>query len=138
MRAVSPRSSSTPEGSGPVPAVAGQTPPELAPEVSAPVVRGPVVDSQTRCVHYHSALDVVAIRFFCCGNWYPCLHCHDGVEAHPRSPWPQGSENQTAVLCGVCRYQLRISEYMAASSCPHCAAAFNPGCTAHYPQYFTL
>lgn len=30
-----------------------------------PVVHGPTVDDQTRCVHYQTDLDVIAIRFAC-------------------------------------------------------------------------
>lgn len=39
-------------------------------------VYGAVVDAQTRCAHYATALDVIAIRFFCCGQYFPCHLCH--------------------------------------------------------------
>ncbi len=30
------------------------------------IVKGKLVDDQTRCVHYRSTLDVIAIKFKCC------------------------------------------------------------------------
>jgi uncharacterized CHY-type Zn-finger protein len=63
-------------------------------------VHGPVVDDETRCIHYRTPLDVVAIRFACCGEYYPCHLCHDETADHPSSPWPAGSDHELAVLCG--------------------------------------
>ncbi|MDR8018513.1 CHY zinc finger protein [Nesterenkonia aerolata] len=99
-------------------------------------VRGPVVDAETRCAHYASPKDVVAIRFFCCRRWYPCLHCHAESEAHEIVPWPLDRREEVALLCGVCRRRFSIAEYMDTSTCRGCGAAFNPGCAAHYPVYF--
>ncbi|ATG51182.1 hypothetical protein CFK38_06320 [Brachybacterium vulturis] len=101
-----------------------------------PVVHGPTVDEQTRCVHYRTARDVIAIRFACCRRYYPCHLCHEETADHPSRPWPPGSGQQLAVLCGVCWTQLRIDDYVGASQCPQCGAAFNPGCAAHHPLYF--
>lgn len=101
-----------------------------------PVVLGPTVDDQTRCVHYRTDLDVIAIRFACCGRYYPCHLCHDGAADHGSRPWPAGSGHERAVLCGVCWTELAIDEYRGAPSCPRCAAAFNPRCALHYPTYF--
>ncbi|WP_084710108.1 CHY zinc finger protein [Nesterenkonia alba] len=101
-----------------------------------PVVRGRTVDHQTRCVHYATAADVVAILFHCCRRWYPCLRCHDEAESHRRSVWPGEHHHVRALLCGVCGHQLSITEYRTASCCPECAAVFNPGCAAHWGEYF--
>lgn len=103
-----------------------------------PRVLGPVVDDQTRCQHYHSALDVIAIRFACCGEFYPCHLCHAETADHPALPWPVGSDDERAVLCGVCGHQLGIREYLDTDACPACAAAFNPGCSLHREYYFEL
>ena len=56
----------------------------------APAVRvlGPTVDDHTRCVHYASPLDIVAIRFHCCGEFYPCFRCHAETVDHAVSAWP--------------------------------------------------
>ncbi|WP_051171984.1 CHY zinc finger protein [Microbacterium indicum] len=103
---------------------------------AAPVVRGRVVDDETRCAHYRSPLDVVAIRFACCGDWYPCHLCHEEVAGHPIRPWPEGSGGELAVLCGVCRAEIAISAYRGASACRACGARFNPGCALHDGIYF--
>ncbi|WP_430297767.1 CHY zinc finger protein [Sinomonas sp. B1-1] len=39
-------------------------------------VFGATVDDQTRCVHYRTEVDVVAIKFACCLRYYPCHLCH--------------------------------------------------------------
>lgn len=101
-----------------------------------PTVHGPTVDDQTRCVHYRGELDVVAIRFACCGLYFPCHLCHDETADHASHPWPDGSGSVTAVLCGVCGGELTIAGYRAADACPRCGAGFNPGCALHHPIYF--
>lgn len=44
---------------------------------------GRTVDDQTRFLHYRSERDVVAIRFACCGEYYPCHRCHAECAGHP-------------------------------------------------------
>ncbi|RLP77899.1 hypothetical protein D9V32_00780 [Mycetocola tolaasinivorans] len=97
---------------------------------------GPTVDEQTRCVHYRTELDVIAIRYVCCDRYYPCHLCHEETADHPARPWPASARDQNAVLCGVCGTELSVNEYVSVDACPHCAAAFNPGCALHYPLYF--
>ncbi|RNE62384.1 CHY zinc finger protein [Cryobacterium tepidiphilum] len=99
-------------------------------------VLGRPVDEQTRCVHYHSPLDVVAIRFRCCNEYYPCHLCHEEQAGHPAGPWPVSEQDAAAVLCGVCRSELAIREYLTADDCPRCGAGFNPGCRLHSRFYF--
>lgn len=103
-----------------------------------PVVLGRTVDGQTRCVHYHSDADIVAIRFKCCGKWYPCYKCHDECERHAIARWETREFDRQAVLCGVCGRTLAIREYLGAAACPHCASAFNAGCRKHYGIYFAV
>lgn len=104
----------------------------------APAVRvlGPTVDDHTRCVHYASPLDIVAIRFHCCGEFYPCFRCHAETVDHAVSAWPAARFDEHAILCGVCRATLAISDYLAADACPSCASPFNPGCSLHHSIYF--
>lgn len=102
-----------------------------------PRIHGPVVDDQTRCIHYQTVLDVVAIQAACCRRFYPCHLCHDQTESHELLPWPAGSGAQSAVLCGVCSTVLTVDQYIHATACPSCQADFNPGCALHYPVYFT-
>lgn len=104
--------------------------------VDGHLVRGSVVDAQTRCEHYRTGLDVVAMRFHCCGEWYPCVHCHDETADHPRTVWPAVQGDAQAALCGVCGRTLSIREYRVAAECPRCGASFNPRCALHHPLYF--
>ncbi|BDZ38102.1 CHY zinc finger protein [Microbacterium suwonense] len=104
--------------------------------VGGRIVRGAVVDDQTRCTHYHSDLDVVALRFRCCGDWYPCVHCHDDSVTHPRMVWEPQDGSVQAAICGVCARTMSISQYRAAAACPACGAGFNPGCVRHHELYF--
>lgn len=105
-------------------------------ETDRPHVSGDTVDAQTRCRHYHTALDIVAIQFYCCGRFYPCLHCHAESESHPIVPWPADRLDHPAILCGVCSARLAITAYTAAAACPECGAAFNPRCAQHSGVYF--
>jgi uncharacterized CHY-type Zn-finger protein len=100
-------------------------------------VRGVDLDAQTRCAHYHSPLDIIAIKMKCCGVYYACKDCHQVLAGHAMEAWPQQEWNQRAVLCGACGHDLTIAEYMASDyACPACNAAFNPGCRNHYHFYF--
>jgi uncharacterized CHY-type Zn-finger protein len=102
-----------------------------------PEVRGVDLDAETRCAHYHSALDIIAIKMKCCGVYYACKDCHNALAGHPITVWPRAEWAQSAVLCGACGHEMSIDQYMASSyQCPDCNAAFNPGCRNHYQFYF--
>ena len=106
------------------------------PAVPGPVIRGPVIDDQTRCIHYGTALDVIAIRFRCCGEYYPCHLCHEETATHPAEVWRLDERDRLAVVCGVCRHELTIEQYLLVDGCPRCEAVFNPGCRLHSHLYF--
>jgi len=112
----------------------------VAPETNdrpAPPLRGVDVDAQTRCAHYHGPLDVIAVRFPCCGVYYPCHACHEALAGHPPERWPRDRFDEPAVLCGACRATLTVEDYLGCEhACPRCGAAFNPGCAAHHDLYF--
>lgn len=100
-------------------------------------VFGKSVDHQTRCVHWHSQLDVIAIKFKCCDKYYPCFSCHEEEADHSHEVWPTEEFDSKAILCGVCGHEMTIQEYMDAdNTCPKCQASFNPGCSNHYHLYF--
>jgi uncharacterized CHY-type Zn-finger protein len=100
-------------------------------------VRGVEVDSETRCAHYRSERDIIAIRFKCCGEWFPCHSCHAELAGHTPTVWPKEESDTLAVLCGACGHQLTVSEYLdCGSKCPKCRREFNPGCAKHYDLYF--
>ena len=102
-----------------------------------PEVRGIDLDAQTRCAHYKTDLDIIAIRMRCCGVYYACKDCHEALADHSIEVWPQAEWGQAAVLCGACGFELSIAQYMASGyTCPDCGAAFNPGCRNHYRFYF--
>jgi uncharacterized CHY-type Zn-finger protein len=102
----------------------------------APRVLGPTVDKQTRCIHYRTPLDVIAIQFACCLEFYPCHLCHAETADHQTTQWPVDSREARAVLCGVCGHQLTIANYLCTDACPACTAPFNPGCKLHTDLYF--
>ncbi|HXH62232.1 MAG TPA: CHY zinc finger protein [Fimbriimonadaceae bacterium] len=100
-------------------------------------VFGVNTDPQTRCAHWGSHLDVVAIKFKCCNKFYACRECHDELEPHHALLWKREERFQHAVLCGVCQKTMSIADYLECEDfCPHCRTPFNPGCRSHRALYF--
>jgi uncharacterized CHY-type Zn-finger protein len=102
----------------------------------SPRVLGSVVDEMTRCVHYQTAVDIVAIKFACCNGYYPCHLCHEEHAGHPAQQWRLGERDHGAVLCGACKTELTIASYLATSECPSCRSPFNERCRLHTHLYF--
>jgi uncharacterized CHY-type Zn-finger protein len=102
-------------------------------------VHGIGVDAQTRCAHYESPLDVVAVKMKCCATYFACKDCHAALADHRLEPWPREEWTQPAVLCGVCASELTIERYLRNSDCcPICRAPFNPRCREHHSFYFSM
>ena len=102
-------------------------------------MRGLDLDPQTRCAHYRSSLDVVAIRMRCCGEYYACRECHDALADHPAEVWPRAEFDRPAAMCGVCGGVMTVAVYLACDDrCPACDAPFNPGCRLHRGLYFEI
>jgi uncharacterized CHY-type Zn-finger protein len=100
-------------------------------------VKGLLVDEETRCEHYHTDKDIIAIKFPCCDTYYPCYECHDAVADHPALVWRRDQFHERAIFCGACGHELTIAEYLACDyECPACQSKFNPRCENHYPWYF--
>lgn len=94
---------------------------------------------KTRCLHYHSDLDVVAVRFKCCDTFYACVRCHYALANHLPLRWSKNEHEIYAIYCGNCNGTMSIREYLGCGDCcPLCGAAFNPGCAEHYHLYFEL
>lgn len=99
-------------------------------------VYGIDADTQTRCAHYHQPFDVIAIKHYCCNEYYSCHACHEALADHSVQVWPAERFDEPAVLCGVCGVELSVTEYLDTNSCPDCQTRFNPGCKLHPQLYF--
>jgi uncharacterized CHY-type Zn-finger protein len=108
-------------------------------KIGGATVLGVDVDPQTRCAHYRSERDIIAIKFKCCGEWFSCHQCHVELAGHTTQVWPKEEFDEHAVLCGNCGQQLTISEYLESEfACPHCQSQFNSGCVRHHHLYFEM
>jgi len=108
-------------------------------QVSSLQVRGTGLDSQTRCAHYHGPSDIVAIKMRCCRHYYACKDCHRELEDHSIEVWPAPEWGEKAILCGACRAEMSISDYLQCDyQCPNCGARFNPKCQQHHHYYFAV
>ena len=104
-----------------------------------PKVKGKTIDDYTRCIHYQSSLDVIAIKFKCCGEYYPCYTCHVEEAGHETQVWRKNEFGTQAILCGICKNEMTIAAYLKAKDhCPFCHASFNPNCSKHYHLYFEI
>ena len=92
----------------------------------SPRVLGYTVDDQTRCVHYHKPTDVIALKFKCCGDFYPCYKCHEETTDHAIEGWSDDDLHEPAVLCGVCGTLLTIAEYLGLAGNSACSVASAP------------
>lgn len=100
-------------------------------------VKGKLTDEQTRCVHYHSPLDIIAIKFKCCNEYYACYRCHAEQAGHTSRVWAKNEFDTKAILCGACKSEMSIAVYYDCNyQCPFCRALFNPGCKNHNHLYF--
>lgn len=107
--------------------------------IKSKIVRGKVLDEETRCAHYHSEIDRIAIKFYCCDTYYSCFECHEEDGCGVSAVWPKENFDEKAVLCGGCGYELSIGEYLVCKSvCPRCSVEFNPGCGLHLGLYFEM
>jgi uncharacterized CHY-type Zn-finger protein len=124
-----------------IPVTTDGKPPQLNSQslINGIPVYGKPVDNQTRCIHWHSELDIIAIKFKCCNKYYPCFSCHEENTNHQPEVWPLKEFNQKAILCGVCGNELSIQDYMSCDNkCPKCSSLFNPGGKNHYHLYFEV
>lgn len=103
-------------------------------------IKGQELDAQSRCAHWHSEVDIIAIKFACCGEFYACYDCHAAEADHEAKTWPSTSfKSEKAIYCGACKHTLTIFEYMQSDSkCPECGATFNSRCQLHWHLYFEV
>ena len=101
------------------------------------IVKGKLIDGNYRCVHYHSLLDIIAIKFKCCNVYYPCYYCHHQEADHQAEVWKKNETETKAILCGICKHELTIQQYFTSNNqCPSCRSKFNPNCSKHHDFYF--
>ncbi|TCP29795.1 putative CHY-type Zn-finger protein [Scopulibacillus darangshiensis] len=106
-------------------------------DIKGTKVLGVNVDEETRCKHYHTDKDIIAIKFKCCNTYYPCYECHQEIAEHEAKVWGKDQQNERAILCGACGHELSIKDYMGCDyTCPSCQSHFNPACQRHYDLYF--
>lgn len=100
-------------------------------------VHGIQVDENTRCAHYSSKLDIIAIKFKCCNQYFACHSCHYAVADHETEYWKNEDFHIRAILCGHCKIEMTIDQYLSSDSkCLNCKSQFNPKCKAHWNLYF--
>lgn len=104
-----------------------------------PLVYGVNVTPETQCAHYHSPLDIIAIKHKCCDKFYACIDCHSELAGHAAQVWGADERAEEAVMCGNCKHILTITEYLECNNkCIQCQGGFNPGCRNHYDLYFAM
>ena len=102
-------------------------------------IHGKLTDSSSRCTHYNSPLDIIAIKFKCCNTYYACIHCHEELSSHQPQVWTKNEWENKAILCGNCKHELTINEYFDYNyTCPSCSSQFNPKCSNHNHFYFEV
>lgn len=100
-------------------------------------IKGKVIDNKTRCIHYHSVLDIIAIKFKCCNNYFPCYQCHEEESDHTTQVWEKVDFEIKAIICGACKTEMSITAYKSSDyKCPFCSSNFNPKCSLHDYLYF--
>ncbi|WP_085521121.1 CHY zinc finger protein [Tuberibacillus sp. Marseille-P3662] len=100
-------------------------------------VKGVDMDGETRCKHYATEKDIIAIRMGCCNVYYACYKCHEEMADHAAMPVSKDDFDQPHVFCGHCQSEWTVREYLNSGyRCPKCHALFNEGCRLHYDLYF--
>ncbi|WP_232725448.1 CHY zinc finger protein [Bacillus sp. FJAT-44742] len=100
-------------------------------------VTGTGIDHETRCSHYCSEIDIIALKCFKCLRYFSCFLCHHEHEDHQFKRWPKAKFDHQSVMCGACGREMSTNEYLESGSrCPSCYSAFNPGCKRHAHLYF--
>lgn len=103
------------------------------------IIKGSVIDKETRCIHYHTEVDRIAIKFYCCLTYFPCHLCHEEAGCGDMQVWPRDKFDQKGILCGACGKELTINTYLQGTNkCPTCQTAFNPNCKLHEKLYFAI
>lgn len=104
------------------------------------IVHGCEIDKLTKCIHWHSDKDIIAIKFKCCNKYYSCYSCHEALETHAVIRWSL-DDTINVIICGSCGSEMSIDKYLNCNFiCPNesCKQMFNHRCSNHYHLYFDL
>lgn len=102
-------------------------------------VNGLSVDKNYRCLHYNSAVDIIAIKLKCCMSYYACYFCHEALTDHTTQIWRTEEFDNLAILCGCCQREFMIGQYLSGENkCPYCKTSLNPNCKYHHHLYFEV
>ncbi|AET38894.1 Hot13p Ecym_3408 [Eremothecium cymbalariae DBVPG len=118
-------------------------------------IKGRLIDAESRCVHWNSRLDIIALKLKCCESFYACYSCHQELTHKDHATHKYNinkSPMEHVILCGVCKNTMTFQKYTSRSfgeadqegistqnqpfCCPFCNSPFNPGCKLHYDLYF--
>ncbi|SCU99946.1 LAMI_0G01882g1_1 [Lachancea mirantina] len=108
-------------------------------------INGQIVDDESRCIHWHSEVDIICFKLKCCRKFYACYACHENLEDHRIERYDLGKDDdmkERVVLCGKCKNAMTFEEYIGQKpgagdlNCPFCNSVFNPYCRLHYDKYF--
>ena len=104
-----------------------------------------------RALEPHAIADARAVVLFTIGETpWSAAQRHDLLEGvrsgrlalvavHSATVWPREEFGTKAILCGACKAELAINEYLECDSkCGRCGATFNPRCANHYDLYFEI
>jgi len=116
------------------------------PTLPPPTIHGLSLTPLTQCAHWHSPLDIIAIKHACCRKFYACVSCHNVLEEHHQPQvWKKEDWDEKAVICGQCKTVWSVQEYLEAKigtdgkpQCGSCGAKWNPGCKKHWGLYFDV
>jgi uncharacterized CHY-type Zn-finger protein len=64
------------------------------------LIYGIELDTATRCVHWRSDRDILAIWAPCCETYYSYLACHAAAADHPLERIPESAFDTPGALCG--------------------------------------
>ena len=102
-------------------------------------VKGDLLNEYTGCKHYHSPVDIIAIKFKCCDEYYACYYCHQELAGHDAVVWKKEEFETLAIYCGKCHNEMTIQQYFDSNYiCPFCQSHFNPKCSNHNHLYFEV
>lgn len=101
-------------------------------------VYGLFIDNEIWCIYYYLFLDVIVIKFKCCNKYYLCYKCYNEYVFYIIERWVENEFDEKVIMCGVCKYEMCICDYMMVEMCFCCKVYFNSCCKFYYYLYFEV